>query len=120
LSSSERTADQWFNTSLWTNPATGRPVSAQEPFTLRTFPTLFSDVRVPGYQNWDISASKYFPIYEQLRLQFRFEMVNAFNRPWLTGLIGGGNDVTNANFGRLNFVQGNLPRFLKLGLHLYW
>jgi hypothetical protein len=45
-------------------------------------------------------------------------MVNAFNRPWYTGLIAGGNDVTNPNFGRLNFVQGNLPRFLKLGLQV--
>lgn len=120
LSGNEQTRERWFNTALWNNPATGRPVIPQEPFTLRTFPTLFGDVRVPGYQNWDISASKYFPIYEQVRAQFRFEMVNAFNKPWFTGLIGGGNDVSNANFGRLNFVQGNLPRFIKLGLHLYW
>ncbi|MEZ5399943.1 MAG: TonB-dependent receptor [Bryobacteraceae bacterium] len=120
LSSSERSLDQWFNTSLWTNPATGRPVARQEPFTLRNFPTRFGDVRVPGYQNVDASISKMFPIHEQIRAQFRFEMVNAFNHPWYTGLISGGNDVANANFGRLNFVQGNLPRFLKLGLHLYF
>ena len=120
LSGSERTQARWFNTSLWTNPATGRPVPPQEPFTLRTFPTEFSDVRVPGYQNWDVSASKNFFIQEQMRLQFRFEMVNAFNHPWLTGLIGGGNDVSSPNFGRLNFVQGNLPRFIKLALHMYW
>jgi hypothetical protein len=112
--------DRWFDTSLWTDPATGRPVRPQEPFTLRNFPTRFGDVRTPGYQNWDVSASKYFPVQEQMRLQFRFEMVNAFDHPWFTGLIGGGNDVANPNFGRLNFVQNNLPRFLKLGLHLYW
>jgi hypothetical protein len=120
LSSGEQTLDRWFNTSLWTNPATGRPVARQEPFTLRTFPTLFGDVRVPGYKNWDASISKMFPIHEQIRAQFRFEMVNAFNHPWYTGLIGGGNDVASANFGRLNFVQGNLPRFIKLGMHLYF
>ncbi len=120
LSSGERTQDRWFNTSLWTNAATGRPVARQEPFTLRDFPTLFGDVRVPGYQNWDASISKMFPIHEQIRAQFRFEMVNAFNRPWYTGLISGGNDVASPNFGRLNFVQGNLPRFIKLGLHLYF
>ncbi|MEZ5399941.1 MAG: TonB-dependent receptor [Bryobacteraceae bacterium] len=120
LSSGERTLDRWFNTSLWTNPATGRPVARQEPFTLRAFPTLFGDVRVPGYQNWDASVSKNFAIHEEIRAQFRFEMVNAFNRPWYTGLISGGNDVASANFGRLNFVQGNLPRFIKLGLHLYF
>jgi hypothetical protein len=120
LSSSERTFDRWFNTSLWNNPATGRPVPVQEPYTLRDFPTFFSDVRVPGYQNWDASISKIFPIYETIHAQFRFEMVNAFNHPWFTGLINGGNNVASPNFGRLNFVQGNLPRFLKLGLHLNW
>ena len=31
--------------------------STQEPFTLRTFPLRFSDVRLPGYQNWDVSIS---------------------------------------------------------------
>ncbi|MBN8733570.1 MAG: TonB-dependent receptor [Acidobacteria bacterium] len=121
LDSGSQSPDKWFNTDLWVNPSTGRLVPrAETTFALRNFPTLFSDVRVPGYQNWDISAAKNFPIHEQIRLQFRFEMVNAFNRPWFTGLIGGGNDVTNANFGRLNFVQGNLPRFIKLNLHLYF
>jgi hypothetical protein len=120
LDSSARNLDHWFNTDLWVNPATGRLVPRQEQFTLRTFPTRFSDVRVPGYQNWDISTSKNFPIHEDIRAQFRFEMVNAFNHPWYTGFISGGDDVTSPNFGRLNFVQGNLPRFVKLGLHLYW
>jgi hypothetical protein len=120
LNGGEQTRDRWFNTQLWVNPSTSRLVGAQEPFTLRNFPTRFGDVRVPGYENWDISASKNFPIHEQLRAQFRFEMVNAMNHPWFTGLIGGGTDVTNPNFGRLDFVQGNLPRFIKLGLHLNW
>ena len=120
LSGGERTADRWFNTDLWNNPSTRARVAVQEPFTLRDFPTRFDDVRVPGYRNWDISASKSFPIKEQLKAQFRFEMVNAMNRPWFTGLIANGNNVANPNFGRLDFVQGNLPRFIKLGLHLTW
>jgi hypothetical protein len=111
------TVAQWFNTSLWNNAA-GTRVRSQEPFTLRDFPTRFSDVRVPGYQNWDASISKYFPIYERVRLQFRFEMVNALNHPWYTGIASV--DVTNAQFGRLNPAQGNLPRFLKLGLQMQW
>ena len=109
------TVGQWFNTDLW-NGAGGRRVSSQEPFTLRDFPLRFGDVRVPGYQNWDASISKYFPIHERLKAQFRFEAVNALNRPWFTGIASV--DVTNASFGRLNPVQGNLPRFLKLGLNL--
>ncbi|NWF84378.1 MAG: TonB-dependent receptor [Bryobacteraceae bacterium] len=108
---------QWFNTSLW-NDSTGKRVAAQEPYTLRTFPLRFSDVRLPGYQNWDVSMSKTFPIYERMKLQFRFEAVNAMNHPWFTGIASV--DVTNAQFGRLNPVQNNLPRFLKLALVLRW
>jgi len=110
------TLGQYFNTDLWRNSATGRLVPAQEPFTLRNFPLRFSDVRLPGYQNWDASISKIFPIHERLKAQFRFEAVNAMNHPWFTGIQSV--DVTNAQFGRLNPVQGNLPRFLKLGLNL--
>jgi hypothetical protein len=112
------TIGQWFDTSLWNDPSTGRRVSAQEPYTLRTFPLRFSDVRLPGYRNWDVSVSKYFPIRERVRMQFRFEAVNALNHPWFTNLASV--DVTNPQFGRLNPVQGNLPRFLKLGLQLRW
>jgi len=120
LPSSERNIDRWFNTSLWVNPATGRNLPVQEPFTLRDFPTRFSDVRVPGYKNWDASVSKYFPIHESLRAQFRFEMVNALNHPWFTGLLGGADNVANINFGRLNPVQNNTPRWIKLVLMLHW
>jgi hypothetical protein len=112
------TTAQYFNTSLWIDPATGKYVPAQPAFTLRTFPTLFSDVRVPGYYNLDASVSKSFPIKERLRMQFRFEAVNAFNHPWYSNIQSV--DVTNPGFGRLNPTQQNLPRFLKLGLNLQW
>jgi len=114
---SNPTIPQWFDTSLWMDSA-GKRVAAQEPYTLRTFPLRFSDVRLPGYQNWDASISKFFPIYERLRMQFRFEMVNAFNHPWFTSIASV--DVTSAAFGRLNPTQNNLPRFLKLGLNMQW
>jgi len=109
------TIEKYFNTDMFRNPATGR-FEAQEAFTLRNFPLRFGDVRLPGYQNWDASISKIFPIHERLRAQFRFEAVNALNTPWFTAIQSV--DVTNQQFGRLNPVQGNLPRFLKLGLNL--
>ncbi|MFN7937355.1 MAG: carboxypeptidase-like regulatory domain-containing protein [Bryobacteraceae bacterium] len=108
---------QVFNTSLW-KKSDGTPVALQEPFTLRTFPFFFSDVRRPGYQNWDVSMLKNFPIRESLRLQFRFEMVNMFNHPFYQNIQS--TDVTNALFGRLNPQQANLPRFIKLAMHLTW
>ncbi|MBI4873926.1 MAG: TonB-dependent receptor [Acidobacteria bacterium] len=118
LPADQRSMLRWFNTSLWDDPATGRRVTAQEPNTLRTFPLRFSDMRVPDYQNWDASVSKYFPIYEQMRLQFRAEFINAFNHPWFSDLAT--TDVTNAAFGSLTLQQRNLPRFVKLALQLSW
>lgn len=120
LGSSEQSFERWFNTSLWVDPATGRNVPAQEQFTLRDFPTRFGDARVPGYRNWDASLSKYFPIREDIRLQFRFEMINAFNHPWFANMASNALNVTNPNFGRLDPVQRNLPRFIKLALNLSW
>jgi len=117
LPDGERTAARWFNTSLW-RTASGTPVPVQEPNTLRTFPLRFSDVRRPDYQNWDASLSKIFQIYETVRLQFRFEAVNLMNHPWFADIASV--DVTNPAFGQLNPTQRNLPRFIKLGLHLNW
>jgi hypothetical protein len=105
-------------TSLWIDPATGKYVPQQDPRTLRNFPTRFGDVRLPGYKNWDASISKYFPIHERMRLQFRFEAVNVLNHPWYAAIASV--DVTSPQFGRLNPQESNLPRFLKLGLVLQW
>ncbi|MCZ2154511.1 MAG: TonB-dependent receptor [Bryobacterales bacterium] len=115
---SNQTLEKAFDTSLWIDPATGKPVPTQEPFTLRQFPSRFGDVRVPGYKNIDGSIAKFFPITETVKAQFRFEMINATNTPWFSAIQS--LDVANANFGRLNPVQRNLPRWLKLGLTLNW
>ena len=111
------TTKQAFNTSLW-KKADGTPVALPEAYTLRNYPYFFSDVRRPGYQNWDASMSKIFPIKEQIKVQFRFEMVNMLNHPFYQNIAS--NDVTNALFGTLSPNQSNLPRFIKLGLHLNW
>ena len=113
------TNKMWYNTALW-KTAAGTPVPTQEPYTLRNYPYLFSDVRRPGMKNWDVSMMKYFPIQESLKLQFRFEMVNMMNHPWFADIADGGNNITNAAFGQLNPTQRNLPRFIKLALHLNW
>jgi hypothetical protein len=55
-----------------------------------------------------------------VRLQFRFEMVNAMNHPWFSNPSSGAFNVSNAQFGTLQATQDNLPRFIKLGLNLQW
>jgi outer membrane receptor protein involved in Fe transport len=111
------TREQWFNTSLW-KKADGTPIPLPEAYTLRNFPYLFSDVRRPGYQNWDVSVSKFFPIKENIRLQFRCEMVNMMNHPFMQNLASV--NVTSPVFGQLSPNQANLPRFIRLALHLNW
>ena len=108
----------WFKTSLWDDPSTGKRINPQEAYTLRDFPTRFGDVRVPSYQNWDASVSKYFPVHERMKLQFRAEFINAFNHPWFSDIASV--NVTEATFGQLVLQQRNLPRFIKLALNLQW
>jgi hypothetical protein len=120
LPSEERTLLRWFDTSLWRDPATGRPVPAQAPFTLRDFPTRFPDVRFPGLKNLDLSLFKDFQIREQMRLNFRAECYNITNTPWFSTLDGNGANVTAATFGALSLSQNNSARRFVLGLRLIW
>ena len=70
------------------------------------------DVRTPGTNNFDLSLFKVIPIHERLRLQFRAEAFNAFNRVNLYNPIL---DINNtATFGEF---QNALPaRVMQLSL----
>jgi hypothetical protein len=88
--------DPWFNTALF-------PGQAQAPFTLRTFPTMFPDVRSKILNVWDMSVYKEFPIKERVRWQVRADFHNAFNHPWFGNLAS--NNVTDPNFGMLSVAS---------------
>jgi hypothetical protein len=64
------------NINHWFNPAAFLQASK---WTVGNAPRYFSDLRSPGYNNWDMSIQKYFPIHESVRLQFRLDMFNTFN-----------------------------------------
>ncbi len=85
-------SDVWFNTALF-------PTQAQAPFTLRTFPTRFPDVRSKPLNVVEFSAYKEIPIRERVRWQIRADFHNALNHPFFDHLAS--NDVANAQFGRL-------------------
>jgi hypothetical protein len=59
----------------------------------------------PGLFNWDLAASKNFPIYkERVRLQFRADFFNLFNH---TNFANPVHDESNANFGKITQTLGS-------------
>jgi hypothetical protein len=66
----ERTIDRWFDTSVFQRPS-GRGDLGNNCHNYK--------FRGPGFNNWDISIFKNFPVGEGKKFQFRWEMYNAFN-----------------------------------------
>ena len=96
---------EWFNTSAFA--VTG-------PWSLGNAPRYFSDLRAPGYKNFDLSIQKYFPIEERFRLQFRLDMFNALNHTNYYSpntFMGGG-------FGTITSAW--TPRQMQAALKFYW
>jgi hypothetical protein len=88
--------------------------SAQLASNLRTFPSQFNNLRSDRTNNIDFAVGKSFTIYERVRLIYRAEGFNAFNRaqfsaPNLT--------PTASNFGVVT-AQSNLPRAIQMSLRL--
>jgi hypothetical protein len=100
------TIDHWFN---------GDSMRVMPAFTARRIPFYWNDLRNPAINNWDMAFIKNTAIYqERVKLQFRFEMINAFNRVWFGGLNTG---VTSPTYTQLT-GQANQPRNIQLGLKL--
>jgi hypothetical protein len=62
----------------WINPAA---FTQPDPYTFGDAPRFLSDLRAPGYVNWDMGIQKYWNITEGMRFQFRMELFNALNHP---------------------------------------
>ncbi len=105
--SAQSRLDRWFDTSVFSQPA---------PFTFGSMGPTVSDIRNHGIRNHDLSLFKVFALAERLRLQFRLEALNAFNRVRFSGPTTG---VTSGSFGRVS-AQSNAPRQIQLGLKLLW
>jgi hypothetical protein len=85
------------------------------PFTARRNPYFWTGLRNPAINNWDMGFIKNTTLYkERVKLQFRMEMINAFNRVWFGGLSTG---ITSATYTQLT-GQANQPRNIQFGLKL--
>jgi hypothetical protein len=103
---SNPTIDHWFN---------GDSMKVMPAFTARRIPFYWNGLRVPPINNWDMGFIKNTMVYkERMKLQFRFEMINAFNRVWFGGLQTG---VTASTYTQLT-GQSNQPRNIQLGMKL--
>ncbi len=97
--------NRYFDTSVFSQPA---------PFTLGNVSPYISDLRAPYVNNFDLSLFKEFFPREYLRVQFRAEFLNAFNRVQFSAP---NTSVTSTSFGVIS-SQANSPRQIQFGLKL--
>ena len=82
-------------------------------------------VQGPGYQNWDFSIIKSFPIKESMRFEFRTEFFNIWNHvnPLVEPIGQISEEPQPLEFGtpQYGFLQGARdPRFIQFGFKFYW
>jgi hypothetical protein len=111
LPKNERTFSRNFRTEAFGLPAVGMTGNAAKTV-----------IRGPGINNWDMALFKSIPLRENLRLQFRWEIYNVFNRTQFSGLdtearfdLATGAQV-NARFGE--FTAARDPRQMQFALRL--
>ncbi len=96
------------------------PVWRQRPpFTLRTTPNRFSDIRVPWKPTLDASLFKTFRFSSRYRVQIRVEAFNAFNSVIYPAP---NTDFASQNFGRIPDPKGTIyfPRNVQLGVKFFF
>ena len=103
---SNQSINQWFNTKAFTTPP---------PYTFGNTPRFFSNLRSPGYQNWDMAAEKSWYLRERLRLQGRAEFYNIFNHP---NFYSPDTNLPDGGFGTIREAFAN--RSIQFALKLYW
>jgi len=86
-----------------------RDLTAVPQSHLRTFPLRVSSVRRDYIKNVNLSLLKDIHVRESMRVQLRFETVNAFNEPYFIGPVV--NPATPATFGQI--VAGNQENYAR-------
>ncbi len=100
--------------SRWFNYGSNAPFVAAAPYTLGTTSIYNNAVRNPYIRSENISLQKDFAIWESVKLRYRADFMNAFNRSDL----GNVNVVVgNPNFGRPTGPMMN-QRYISMGVRL--
>jgi outer membrane receptor protein involved in Fe transport len=94
--------NMWFNTAAFVSPATGQDGNAARNL-----------LDSPGSKNADIALFRDFPIRENIKLQFRAEMTNAFN---IVNLSNPDGNLNSRTFGTIR--TAGAMRQSQLGLRL--
>ncbi|MDQ2899596.1 MAG: TonB-dependent receptor, partial [Acidobacteriota bacterium] len=98
----------------WFNSGANSPFAVAAPYTLGNASLYYEDFRNPPFFNENISILKNFIITESVRLVYRADAINAFNRTDFGSING---TVGNVNFGRPQGVQDG-PRIITMGVRL--
>jgi hypothetical protein len=106
----DQNSQHWFNN----NKAC---YSTRAPYTFRTNPDRFPNIRNPAEPQVNIAIEKSIPFTERYSLKFRAEAFNLSNT-----VIRGGPDTnfSDANFGQLPLAQQNFPRLVQLAAKFYF
>ncbi len=104
LPKGERTMGRFFNTGVFRMPAKDEVGSGA---AVRRYA-----YRGPGINNWELSFFKNFRLTERVKMQFRWEMYNAFNHPSFDSVDGtirfnpSTGEVQPTTFGQVNGAGG--------------
>ena len=101
-----RTIKEWFNTTAFQPSA---------PYTYGNISRYLSKLRAPAYQDWDVSAQKYWTLTNRLQLQGKAEFFNIANHANFFAPDGG---VTDGNFGQISAAFD--PRDIQFAARVIW
>jgi hypothetical protein len=114
--SGDPTTDRWFNTDAFTSVLNGNATTATPVDHLRTLPRTFDDVRRDAINNVDLGLIKDTTLRGDVKLQLRFELVNAFNSPYFPAPVVA---PTSSTFGQISASnQENYARRAQVGVKL--
>jgi hypothetical protein len=108
---SNPTLTRWFNTDAGFNKVSAQQLGSN----VRTFPLRLDSVRSDGVNNVDLSVIKNVNFARGQRFQFRFEAINALNRPQFPAPTDNNRSPTNASFGQITATaQQNYARRVQI------